>query len=447
MQAAATRRRGVSHGDEAKASVHRRPAHGQQFDRIAWYQSAFRRAAPALCCSLVFAALAGILVMRAEHANKFESGSYTVSLGSKWAAKCELHGLQSLPNSRNRLIDVTAFEPGVTDPTLLRLRYFELDRNVGSFVLVAQGMPDPDADGSPTPWIWSDFGDNSVESFPPAKHPAMRKLIADYQHKLTVVIVPQAAVSKAQQGGLSSGLRGGSRSALRGDEAVARALLRAAGPLVMQSTGASMDTLLVLGRSFEIPRASALELLQSCSSDGPAFCLATSTFVLSFEFRKPGSFKHAPLVIKAGDLMARSGGTVDGGPEDEPWAALDLGSFSATGLSCLAEAGWSCEHCTQDWSLLEPAAVSSLRSWVGAGFAKRSPGKAAYRAMYEAYCGGEDPLGASPIRGLDVQVSAIGVPMAVSDGIPGFYHLLPGRCEGGKGAEMLWQLVESTTTI
>lgn len=445
MKATATRRRGASHDDEPKASIHRRPAHGQQFDRLAWYRSALRRAAPALCCSLVFAVLAGILVMRAEHSNEFKSGSYTVTLGSKWAAKCELHGLKSLPNSRNRLIDVTAFEPGVTDPALLRLRYLELDRNVGSFVLVAEGMPDPDADGSPTPWVWSDSGERALESFPHAKHPAMRRIIADYQHKLTVVIVPRAAVAKAQQGSLSSGLRGRSRSVLRGPEAVARSLLRAAGPLAMQSTGASLDTLLVLGRSFEIPRASALELLQSCSADGPPVCLATSTFVLSFEFRKPGAFKHTPLVVRAADLMAAAGANAEGEAEGEPWSQLDLGSFNSAGLSCLAEAGWSCEHCTQDWSLLEPEAVSSLRSWVGAGFAKRSPGKAAYRAMYEAYCAGEDPLGASPIRGLDVQVSAIGVPLAVSDGIAGFYHLLPGRCEGGKGAEMLWKLVDSTS--
>ncbi|KAA0164197.1 hypothetical protein FNF27_00175 [Cafeteria roenbergensis] len=443
MEATATRRRGVSHDDEPKASTRRRPAHGKPFDRLAWYSSALRRAAPALCCSLVFAVLAGVLVMRAEHSNEFQSGSYTVTLGSKWAAKCELHGLKSLADSRNRLIDVTALEPGVTDPTLLRLRYIELDRNVESFILVAQGMADPGGGGSSSPWVWSDSGDRAQEAFPAASLPAMRRLIADYRHKLTVVIVPPAAVAKARQGSLSSGLRGGGRSALRGDEAVARALLRAAGPLAMESAGASLDTLLVLGRSFEIPRASALELLQSCSADGPPFCLATPTFVLSFEFRKPGAFKHTPLVVRVADLVAKAGGAEAAGSEGQPWEQLDLGSFNSAGLSCLAEAGWSCEHCTQDWSLLEPAAVSSLRSWVGAGFAKRSPGKAAYRAMYEAYCSGEDPLGASPIRGLDVQVSAIGVPLAVSDGIAGFYHLLPGRCEGGKGAEMLWKLVES----
>ncbi|KAA0164962.1 hypothetical protein FNF28_03586 [Cafeteria roenbergensis] len=296
MEATATRRRGVSHDDEPKASTRRRPAHGKPFDRLAWYSSALRRAAPALCCSLVFAVLAGVLVMRAEHSNEFQSGSYTVTLGSKWAAKCELHGLKSLADSRNRLIDVTALEPGVTDPTLLRLRYIELDRNVESFILVAQGMADPGGGGSSSPWVWSDSGDRAQEAFPAASLPAMRRLIADYRHKLTVVIVPPAAVAKARQGSLSSGLRGGGRSALRGDEAVARALLRAAGPLAMESAGASLDTLLVLGRSFEIPRASALELLQSCSADGPPFCLATPTFrtrVMDAVFRLAKRFRGA----------------------------------------------------------------------------------------------------------------------------------------------------------
>jgi len=427
-------------------------------DRCARYQGAVSRAGPAIVCSLVLSLLAAVAVLRNEHSNEFAKGSYVVSLGFQSTASCYLHGMATREDGKRRVVDVVAVEPGLTDASLLRLRYEELDSVADTLVLVARGGPDP-VTGSQAPWVWASAGSPAPEGGDGApaamRGPQWQSLIADYSHKLAVVVVPgevaggraPAPSGKPDAGAAPDSPRrrvSADRSGgWHGDDTYARRLLTAAGGEALESVGADRRTLLVLGRAHEIPRAGAIELLQSCAPAGAGMCLATATYALSFEFRKPKAFRHSPLVLEAGSLVdegARRAEAAGPGGRAGPWSGLDLGSFRGAGLPCLTDAGWTCEHCTTDWSLLEPAAVSSLRSWLGAGRAKRSSAAGAYRAMYDAYCVGEDPLGASPVRGFDVQVTAVGLPRPVLEGHAHFAHLLPGRCEGGEGAERLWNL-------
>jgi hypothetical protein len=430
-------------------------------------KAAQRLGVVAVCAGFAFVG-AVAWVVATERTPAFSPGEYVVSFGYQTQKSCDLHGLAAAA-APQLIVDVSVLEPGIADHKLLQLRWEELDTIVNAYVVLVEG--EESQEGDHKAWVW-DTSDTS--STPPLlRGPGWERLLSKNSHKVTVVVVPRVLLSGSAAssnpsakaaGDHASGTKSvysiaGSLASIavdagdqwHGGTAYMRALLRQGAAVGLERAGVTPETVLVLGRTHEIPRASTLRLVQMCDTQATPLVLATATYVLSFEFRKPNAFRHSPLTVTAGALLQGLAtdrpSTATAGEAaavvEQPLADA-AAEFRTDGIRCLTDAGWTCEHCTRDWSKLEPAAASSLRGMLRlrAGAMLADDGGHSYKSLYQAMCSGEDPLGASRLWGLDVMLSAVGLPRAVREGGATYAHLLPGRCEGGDGAKRLWELME-----
>lgn len=444
-----------------------------------YVKAAQRLGIVAICAGLAFVG-AVAWVVATERTPAFAAGEYVVSFGYESPQSCALHGL-AVASAPQIMVDIAVLEPGIADRKLLQLRWEEIEPVVNTFVVIVEGS-ETEGNGN-QPWIWDSSDTLAAPTL--LQGTAWYSLLSKYSHKLVIVVVPRILLSgtvassnpsaKAagdRPPGISSAYSiAGSLASIavdagdqwHGGTAYMREMLRLGGATGLERAGVTSETVLIVGRTHEMPRAATLRLLQMCDTQEAPMVLATATYVLSFEFRKPNAFRHSPLVITAGALLAgkatalapstsnRATGVLRASNEkaisqnpSQPVADA-LAQFRTAGVRSLTDAGWTCEHCTRDWAKLEPAAASSLRGLLRP-HAQPSGGKDAassYRALYQALCLGEDPLGASRLWGLDIMLSAVGLPRSVREGGSKFAHLMPGRCEGGKGAARLWELMDA----